>query len=64
MINNIVKFMFRPAFNLSDVFIYIALVFALPHIGLWALLLAAALTFGSVIAEKKVGWEVYDNSKD
>lgn len=64
MINNIVKFMFRPAFNLSDVFIYIAMVFALPHIGLWALLLAVALSFGSTITEKKVGWEVFNNSDD
>lgn len=56
--------MFRPILNPLDVFIFTAMVLALPYIGPWALLLAALLTLVSTIAEEEAGWEVYDNSKD
>lgn len=64
MINKIVQFMFKPVWNFIDIVIYMAVLVMLPQIGLWAILPASLLISLNSYYESKLGWEVYDSSKD
>ncbi|APC46113.1 hypothetical protein HYP06_gp043 [Vibrio phage vB_VspP_pVa5] len=64
MVNKIVQFMFKPIWNFIDIAIYMAVLVMIPQIGLWVLLPASLLVFLNSYYENKLGWEVYDSSKD
>ncbi|AUR87201.1 TMhelix containing protein [Vibrio phage 1.097.O._10N.286.49.B3] len=65
MHNKFFRFMFKPICNTVDILIYLlALTLVFPTMGMWGIIPIFVLIYMNIIMEKKIGWEVFDNTQD